>query len=1245
MSVYAHTPRGGGAHGAGSVYAQNPGGGTGSVYAQSGGKQKHHRGFLGRAAHFTADKVGRAAHDVKSIPGGVVELTTVEAKMLAQTARHPWVHGKKDPNYVGNTKAGKEGAALVHGLKKQTVESVKHPLRDPFITATTLLPVASAAGRAANVARTGELGALTRPFEPPPRNLRISGEDVPLHPSRGVIVRGAQHVHDTAVQRALDKRPESRLAGYGQRRAGHAMQETNRARIRLQEVPASMVESSARRVRKDNKIPRRTAQDALRLTSEQSTAEEAVRFHTAQARAGVNPRKNLAMAKRYAKVGELGLVKMHPTGRVVVDSERYPNLAELDRRIAKGQREVDKIAADYGLMTEEGLKTRASAPGRIRAGAKYVNPTPARLGEPSPGLVRQRSTVERLAQLHERATAKAQEGHFDPDQMRLLKAAEKLPAVTEAGAATRPRTVKEAQARLDKLDAKYEEFLSNIYEKKLTPAEQATQREINQSRGKYRRQQSGRTRGGKLSGAGGNYKVQRLEKNVSEQKRLEAENEAHRIAEKHKDMPAAQAFLKLSRERDELRTAIGAHEEAALTGPEFHFKDEAAARRALEIQETHLAAHHLPDDPSVPLARAEAAAARAYLRTGRNPERPPLGTVKGSKRVVREKAVHPLERPLPSGKVVMKGRILSPAGSARAERLGGALSVARDRLESMEKAAARRVEPTGIVGPQAPRPGRGYVSYRVVEPKAPRTAMAGAASPVLGKVKPFINRKTFTGHGLEHGMVPNNTAGLVAAHMRAAYRYVNTTRFRSDVYKTGSETRRSSRDVLVLDPEVTNPAKIPPSIDQALGRATITTDELAGHEVAFRDYMARVIPGLHDRFALDKAQQIGAPAPAGYRWVDRNILGDLARVPSGPRGRIATKVDSVNSAVTAATVYFKIGHLGTRALTNASANIIQGSASPGELAKSVTLWKQLSHEERLRSFAAAGQHGFDAMPHEGSNAVAKVATVGAHWWAKHIDAPFRFNSLAYEARRSGYRTPDEFRTMLVHMLHPEGLPKGEQARLAAVAKRANREAIAYDRLGDFERRFISRAVWFYPWIRGTAGFAANTFSEHPYKTAALATLGQRGRERQQREVGDLPSYEQGVFQLREHGNTPLVADFSTFSPFVTPAEVAEAAVHPGQLSGFLNPVASAGANLAFGLDQYGQPTNRPYGAAASSLFSPTPEAQIVTALRQRNQDQSARMFHKTPLNVLARTLVGPGLPRRLNKTAAHKAAKRELSGR
>jgi len=159
----------------------------------------------------------------------------------------------------------------------------------------------------------------------------------------------------------------------------------------------------------------------------------------------------------------------------------------------------------------------------------------------------------------------------------------------------------------------------------------------------------------------------------------------------------------------------------------------------------------------------------------------------------------------------------------------------------------------------------------------------------------------------------------------------------------------------------------------------------------------------------------------------------------------------------------------------------------------------------------------------------------------------------------------------------------------------------------------------------------------------------QGRERQQAELGDLPSYEGGLFQLHG-GAAPTVADFSTFSPFATPADVANAAARPAQISGMLNPVAGALTNLITGRNQYGSPSTSPLKDAASSLVAATPEAQVLTAYLNRHKDQSRRMFPADQRwwgmrGAILRTLLGPGMPRRFNPTAAHSAAARERAGR
>lgn len=564
-------------------------------------------------------------------------------------------------------------------------------------------------------------------------------------------------------------------------------------------------------------------------------------------------------------------------------------------------------------------------------------------------------------------------------------------------------------------------------------------------------------------------------------------------------------------------------------------------------------------------------------------------------------------------------------------------------VRTPEQLEERVNAPGKLRGGEEAAPGRGFVSYATSESKSGSSPVASAPGPVIGQPRIPITSKEFTGKGIEKGLVPNDITGQAARHYSRIVRWVNTSELRNAIAKTGSDVRRSSRDVLIRVPDE-QAEKIPAAIEEMLGRKHVTVDDEAGIEAALQAFKEDLLPGLRDKFATDKRTAIGTEAPEGYRWVSKEVVGDMAKGPRGPRGRVARTADAINSAVTAATVYFKLGHIPTRGFTNASTNIVQGSANPVSLAKSVKLWRTLSHEDKMRALAAAGQHGYEAMPHEGMSKASRVAGTGANWYARHFDAPFRFNSIAYEARRAGFDTPEKFHGMLDMLEKPDGHDPKLVAKADNAAKAANRENIAYDRLNEEERRFIARAVWFYPWVKGTVGFTVNTALEHPFKAGALGAVGAEGRREQQSTLGELPSYENGLFKIGGDSVNPTIADFSTFSPFATPADVADALARPRNLGDMLNPSYAALTHLIFGLDQYGNPTNNPYGAALAELLSPTPEAQLFGELHGKKPSKPG-MFTHSPAQTIYRALAGPGLPRKLNVAAAHKAAGREKSGR
>jgi hypothetical protein len=575
--------------------------------------------------------------------------------------------------------------------------------------------------------------------------------------------------------------------------------------------------------------------------------------------------------------------------------------------------------------------------------------------------------------------------------------------------------------------------------------------------------------------------------------------------------------------------------------------------------------------------------------------------------------------------------------------------VLRGQLEAHREAVAFGDEGLQAFGGHAGdvRPGRNYVPYYQSERRGSRSAISATPGPVVGRVRSIVPKtKTFSGKSLEQANVPPKTTALVSRQIERAYRFANSDEFRRTVAKSGANERRTSRDVL-LNTQALKNAKVPEDLRTQLTGGTLTLEEMSGHSHAFDAWRERILPGIGDRFRAEVGVPVGTAAPKGYTWVDRNLLGELAHAPLGPRGRIVRTADTVNAAQTAATVYYKLGHIPTRAGTNFVANIIQGSAHPLQLARSARLWRKLSQRDRFRALAAAGEGGIHALPSEAENVVGVVARKGAGWWSKHVDAPFRFNSLAYEARRAGITTAQEFRSFLDALQNPSQLSPHEAAVVDAIAKRANREAIAYDRLNEFEKRYLRRVIWFYPWVSGSVRFAGNTILEHPFKAAGLANVGRVGEEAQQRELGKLPPYAQGVFKVGDApGGLARVEDWSTVSPFATPSEVVRTVTHSNhptedeQLARFLNPTYAALGRIVYHLNSRNRQGGSTLGNAIGSVASTTPEMHLVEGLQAARGDTSKRVYPPNVHDTVTRFLGGTEMPRNMNLQAAHDQARK-----
>lgn len=661
-------------------------------------------------------------------------------------------------------------------------------------------------------------------------------------------------------------------------------------------------------------------------------------------------------------------------------------------------------------------------------------------------------------------------------------------------------------------------------------------------------------------------------------------------------------------------------------------------------------------------------------------------------------------------------RSLTPTVAEIARRMyapnGWTRSAEESFVSDMMKAA--HGEP---VSPEAQRlflmthdyvPGRGYVPMSIWEnANEPHSPMVSAPGKIVGEPKQPLETRQATGTAMLSGQRRTDVAESVISHVQRLFRYLNTVDHRDLAADYGGKTRVSGDDVLLREDRRTEagmkiPAgKVSDTLKEVLGLLENKTELpapeeeglSAGVSAVLQEMIGDLFPG---RFAphteitledgtkmpaglIEEQAKVGDQAPPGYVWVPKQLvrLKDLeaavTRTEPSALGRFA---DNVNGAITGATVYYKIGHFFTRYFTNAATNIMQGSAAPKEMAKSWQTWNQLTEDERRQALAYAGTHYYEAAPGAtGSTAVGRGMQKGLHipftdkalrtksgeavmspqFWAHHVDSPFRFNSIAYEARQAGYEGVEGFRKFLNDVEDYKSLDPEERARVDGVLRRGNREAIAYDRLNQFEKKYIARAVWFYPWIKGSTVFTGNAILEHPFRSAALGNQGNQGEQQFAKDFGgfaDMPSYANGLTELAG-GPEPVVSDFNTFSPFSTASDLALIPAHLGNIGEMLNPVYGAAVGTGEGVNPYGAHTSSPITDNALGLVSAAPEYQILSALEGQGGDQSHKLYpgggglnplYKNWLGELVRAMASPAMARHVNPAAGRSLAQRERTG-
>src|SRR6516162_2506023 len=181
---------------------------------------------VNKAGHWVAAKTSLAGRDILGTPGGIWDLVSSDLQAVSDD-----LHGRNKPANLafwhdlgqghvlrafgeykkpGVTPAAQRAVGAAEGFVSSSKTALEHPLRDPFATAMTVLPLLHGIGKAADIGSGGRIMGTERLI-----TARPGAEPVPLKASLNPAVRMVQHMHDRIIQRALNDFPESRLAKYG----------------------------------------------------------------------------------------------------------------------------------------------------------------------------------------------------------------------------------------------------------------------------------------------------------------------------------------------------------------------------------------------------------------------------------------------------------------------------------------------------------------------------------------------------------------------------------------------------------------------------------------------------------------------------------------------------------------------------------------------------------------------------------------------------------------------------------------------------------------------------------------------------------------------------------------------------------------------------------------------------------------------------------------------------------------------
>lgn len=445
-----------------------------------------------------------------------------------------------------------------------------------------------------------------------------------------------------------------------------------------------------------------------------------------------------------------------------------------------------------------------------------------------------------------------------------------------------------------------------------------------------------------------------------------------------------------------------------------------------------------------------------------------------------------------------------------------------------------------------------------------------SSTDTLGHTQKMGSLKTSRGANIREAAERTDTTEIVAERFFEAVRYGQLQRLVDSIKGAGTPVPERSNDVFVWTDGVESARRLDDSVrDFLTGQRELS--DVPEHEAN------SILRKIRDSFMEDgnwkldhdhREKLLQAAEEGRGVFVPRALLGDAGKRSFNFGGYKLVKVfDAINNAQKVALVYAKPSYLVAQGVSNTGMNLIQqGWAYP----RNVTFAAKLSAE------IGSGYVGvIDELM--GQGAVAQAALVGsgqiatasrkiADVMSRSVDVPARRAAFVHEAKKLGYKTPEDFRRLLDDDENINDLVEATQ--------RAKEAIVDYGEMGPFEQNVVRRIIFVYPWQKGATKWAYYFFRDHPAQAAVMAQFSQGALAERERVIGAVPSYMRGVIPI---GDNRLINP-TAVNPLQTPANIAQAV--GGLLSGdpatprginFLSPPLGMVAGLATGRDTLDRP--------------------------------------------------------------------------